>query len=130
VYVTDTHALVHHLSGKPARLGKDARRIFQYAEEDKTLIYIPTVVLWELTRRLLAGELAFSVPFDQWCRGVELSGSFAFALLEWQDIEEARRFPYRDPLDCLIAGTAARLDVPLITKDSEIRDSGLVETIW
>jgi predicted nucleic acid-binding protein len=30
----------------------------------------------------------------------------------------------------IIAATAARLDMPLITKDEEIKDSGRVETIW
>ena len=29
-----------------------------------------------------------------------------------------------------IAGTAKRLGLPLITKDVEITDSGLVETVW
>ena len=49
--------------------------------------------------------------------------------LEWQDIKEARLLPFRDPADCLIVGTAIRLGYPLITKDQEIVDSGLVETI-
>jgi PIN domain nuclease of toxin-antitoxin system len=35
-----------------------------------------------------------------------------------------------DPFDRLIAGTAIRLDAPLITGDERIRASGLVRTIW
>jgi PIN domain nuclease of toxin-antitoxin system len=35
-----------------------------------------------------------------------------------------------DPFDRLIAGTAIRLDAPLITGDELIHASGLVRTIW
>jgi PIN domain nuclease of toxin-antitoxin system len=35
-----------------------------------------------------------------------------------------------DPFDQLIAATAVRLDVPLLTSDESIRGSGLVRTIW
>ena len=38
--------------------------------------------------------------------------------------------PFDDPFDCLIAGTALRIGVPLITKDTVISESGLVETVW
>lgn len=130
MYVTDTHALIYYLDQKLTRLGKDARRIFENAEEGKALIYVPTVVLWELSGRLAQGELIFSVPFDQWCRGLDKAQGFSIAVLEWQDVHEARGFRFKDPFDCLIGGTAARLGMPLITKDAEIRDSELIETIW
>jgi PIN domain nuclease of toxin-antitoxin system len=130
VYVTDTHALIYYVEKKRARLGKDARRIFEHADERETLIYVPTAVLWEISRRLAEGALVFPVNFDQWCRALDKADGFSIAALEWQDVSEARRFPFKDPFDCLIAGTAAHLGVPLITKDAEIRDSGLVETIW
>ena len=130
MYVTDTHALIYYVDQKLTRLGKNARRIFQNAEKDKALIYIPTVVLWEVSRRLAEGELIFSIPFDQWCRGIDKGHGFSIAALEWQDVDQARSFPFKDPFDCLVAGTAARMGLPLITRDAEICDSGLVETIW
>jgi PIN domain nuclease of toxin-antitoxin system len=36
----------------------------------------------------------------------------------------------RDPWDRLITATTKSLDLPLVTRDEKIRDSGLVETIW
>jgi prevent-host-death family protein len=48
----------------------------------------------------------------------------------WEDVNEARTLPFDDPFDCLIAGTAIRMGMPLITKDAAMCDSGLLETIW
>jgi PIN domain nuclease of toxin-antitoxin system len=130
MYVTDTHALVYYVAEKPSRLGKHARRIFQKAENHQALIYVPTTVLWEMSRRLAEGSITFSMPFDQWCRSLEAHAGFSVAALEWQDVDEARRFGFKDPFDCLIAGTAARLKMPLITKDTQISGSGRIETVW
>jgi PIN domain nuclease of toxin-antitoxin system len=59
-----------------------------------------------------------------------MSPGFAVAPMGWQVVDESRRFPFKDPFDCLIAGTASHLGMPLITRDAEISGSGLVETIW
>jgi len=50
--------------------------------------------------------------------------------LEWLDVDAARTLPFSDPYDCLIAGTALRMGLPLITQDEEIVESGLIETVW
>ena len=72
----------------------------------------------------------FPMRFDQWCRHLQEAQGFKIHPLEWEDLHEARGMPLPDPFDCIIAATAARLDMPLITKDEEIADSGRVETIW
>ena len=130
VYVTDTHPLIFYVQQKLTRLGRDAQRIFRDADDGGALIYVPTVVLWEITRRLAEGQLVFPGPFDQWCRGLERATGYSIAVLDWPAVSEARRFPFNDPFDCLIAGTAANLGMPLITKDADMRDSGLIETVW
>jgi PIN domain nuclease of toxin-antitoxin system len=130
VYVTDTHSLVYHAQLKPARLGKQARRLFLDADAGKTLIYVPAVVLWEVWMRVKDGDFSLPMRFDQWCRGLEASPGFAIAPMGWQVVDESRRYPFKDPFDCLIAGTAAYLGMPLITRDKEISESGLIETVW
>jgi len=130
VYVTDTHALVHYVEQRLTRLGKKACRIFKEADERKTVIYVPSPVLWEVSRHLYEGLFTFPMPFDRWCRHLAEQQGFSITPLDWPDIKEARYLPFDDPFDCLIAGTAIRLGLPLITKDSEIRESGLVKTIW
>ena len=58
-------------------------------------------------------------------------GSMERLRLGWDDIREARGLARLvDPFDRLIAASAVRLDVPLITGDERIRGSGLVRTVW
>ena len=128
MYVTDTHPFVHHLQQKHSRLGRKSQRLFKDADAGKTLIYVPSIVLWEIGRR--NGLLEPTEKFDSWCRNLNAEQGYAIAPLEWQDVHEARGLPFRDPVDCLIAGTAIRFGYPLITKDQVIVDSGLVETVW
>jgi PIN domain len=56
---------------------------------------------------------------------IENSAGFAIMPLDWLDVEEARKLRFADPYDCLIAGTAIRLNMPLITRDHVIVDSKL-----
>jgi PIN domain nuclease of toxin-antitoxin system len=55
---------------------------------------------------------------------------FSIVPLDWTDVDEARKLPFSDPRDRLIAGTAIRLDMPLITRDETITRSRLLETVW
>jgi len=130
VYVTDTHALIWYTQPKIKRLGKRAHSIFEKAEVDQVLIYVPTVALWEITDQLAQGAIGLPQRFDHWCRALESKRGFQIQPLLWEDVDAARSLPFDDPFDCLIAGTAVRLALPLITKDEAIRESGLVETIW
>jgi PIN domain nuclease of toxin-antitoxin system len=128
MYVTDTHPFVHHTQHKFSKLGRRSQRLFRDADEAKLLIYIPSIVLWEIVRP--PGLLSANERFDAWCRNLDQGFGYIIEPLEWQDVNEARNLPFRDPVDCLIVGTALRLGYPLITKDQAIVDSGLVETIW
>jgi PIN domain nuclease of toxin-antitoxin system len=130
MYVTDTHALIWYTQPKKSRLGKRAMSLFEQAEAQRTLIYIPSVVLWELSGQLRLGTLRLRQRFDHWCRALELKQGFQIQPLLWEDVNEALGLPFDDPFDCLITGTAIRIGVPLITKDTAISESGLVETIW
>jgi PIN domain nuclease of toxin-antitoxin system len=130
MYVTDTHPLVWHAQAKTTRLGKRARRLFENAEQGRTLIFVPSAVLWETALLAMKGRLIFPVRFDPWCRQLQAARGFEIHVLSWEDVDAARDMPFPDPFDGIIAATAARLDMPLITKDEEIKDSGRVETIW
>ena len=46
--VTDTHALLFHAAGG-SRLGARAKSLFAAAEERNAIVYVPMVVIWEVT---------------------------------------------------------------------------------
>ena len=130
MYVSDTHSFVYYAQQKPRKLGKTARQLFADADDGKTVIYVPAVVLWEIWMRVKEGDFIMPMRFDHWCRALDGSAGFAIAPLGWQAIDESRRVPFKDPFDCLIVGTAIHLGMPLITKDRDIEDSDLIETVW
>lgn len=130
MYVSDTHALVYHTLNRKSRLGKKANQIFLKAESLQAVVVIPSIVLWEVVLLMEAGRLNLHQSFEHWCRGLQNHRGFNIVSLDWLDVNEARGVSLIDPYDRLIVGTATRLDMPLITRDQQIVDSDLVETIW
>lgn len=131
IYVTDTHPFIFYATGVTKKLSRVALRTFSRAENGRATIYIPTICFFELSLLLEGGSVRSSEPFAEWKRKVEASGAFLIEPLTWEDVEEARALQALvDPFDRLIAGVANRLQCPLITRDTRVTDSGLVETIW
>ena len=128
--VTDTHALLFHAGGSGA-LGPRAKRVLSDAEAQQASVYVPAAVIWEVTLLARAGRVnlrrstrdfffdLFSNPAFQ---PHDLTAEQVFAA-------DAMRFN-RDPFDALIVAAAQSLDLPLITRDTDIRGSGAVKVIW
>ncbi len=128
--VTDTHALLFHAVGAGA-LGSRAAQVFDRCERQQATIYVPAIVMWECSllarvarvnlRRTVRGffDDLFSnpayQPFDLTPEQVCLADELRFS---------------RDPFDILICAAARTLDLPLITRDADIRGAGVVTTIW
>src|SRR5688572_1087825 len=66
LFVTDTHALVWYAQGQARRLGKQARRAFEYAESVRSVIYVPALVMVELLEQSRAGRLRLNMPPADW----------------------------------------------------------------
>ena len=128
--VCDTHALLFHAGGG-SRLGRRAAAHFAACEQRQALTYVPMAVIWECgllarasrinLRRTVRGffEDLFSNPAYQ---PYDLTAAQVFAA------DEARI--NRDPFDALICAAAIDLELPLITRDADIRASGVVRVIW
>jgi PIN domain nuclease of toxin-antitoxin system len=130
-YVTDTHALVFFASGKAARMSRKCAQIFRRAEQQRDRIHVPIVCFFELAMLLERGRVKSSISFNDWHDRVAQFPGLPIEPLVWEDSREAHGLAALvDPFDRLIAGTAIRLDAPLITGDARIRASGLVRTIW
>ena len=127
-YVTDTHALYWYLTASP-KLGVNAQAAFLAGEQDQALIYIPSIVLAELYYL----NVKYNQPllFAQEHERLAESGQFRFVEFRAADV---LRFDALTAIpemhDRMIVGVAYALQLPLLTRDSEILASGITQTIW
>jgi PIN domain nuclease of toxin-antitoxin system len=128
--VTDTHALVFHAAGG-GRLGPKALAHFQACERREAITYVPVAVIWECS--LLARAVRINLH-----RSVRAFFSDLFSNPAYQPLEltlehvllaDELRFTH-DPFDALIVAASRDLSLPLITRDSAIREAAVVKTIW
>jgi PIN domain nuclease of toxin-antitoxin system len=131
VYVTDTHSLIFYISGSNRKLSRKALRAFQQAERGEAFIYIPAVVLWEVSRLERAGLIRFNESYEAWAEKLLAQPCFECVPLDERVVAQARSCHFnQDVFDGAIVATAVLKQVPLITRDREIIDSGIVETWW
>lgn len=130
--VTDTHALLYHAAAS-SRLGKRAAAHFAAAERRAALVYVPAAVAWEVT--LLARGGRFNLRRAPREFFADLFSSPAFqpydlSLAQVLDADELAQRVNRDPFDALICAAARDLELPLLTRDTQIAASGIVKIVW
>jgi PIN domain nuclease of toxin-antitoxin system len=128
--VADTHALLYY-AGASRRLGKRAAAHFARAEAGEALVYVPAAVIWE------AGLLARAGTFNLRRSPRAFFGDlFSNPAYQPHDLTAAQIFDAdelrfnRDPFDALICAAARSLDLPLMTRDTDIEGSGAVTVLW
>jgi len=128
--VTDTHALIFHAAGG-GKLGNRARAHFDACERRKAIVYVPATVMWEISLLARAVRINLHRPLRAFFE--DLFSNPAYQPLDTTAAQvmlaDELRFT-RDPFDALIVATARDLQLPLITPDSAIRESGAVKIIW
>ena len=128
--VTDTHALVFHAAGG-GRLGPKARQHFDACERRQAILYVPVVVMWEISLLARAVRISLRRPLGEFFD--DLFSNPAYQPIDTTAahvlIADELRFT-RDPFDALIVATARDLRLPLVTRDAQIRESGAVRAIW
>jgi PIN domain nuclease of toxin-antitoxin system len=131
VYVTDTHPLVFFANRNQRLLSRRAWDIFQEAEARQALILIPAPALWEVSFLELHGKIKLDKPYEDWPRELFAHPCYDCIPLDAAIIAEARHCNVNnDIFDAAILATARVKDLPLITRDNAITDSGLVEVVW
>jgi PIN domain nuclease of toxin-antitoxin system len=128
--VTDTHALLFHAAGG-SRLGSRAKSLFAAAEERKAIVYVPMAVIWEVTLLAHAVRVNLHRPVRSFFADLFSNPSYQPHALDAPQIFGAGELrALRDPFDALICAAARDLDLPLITRDDTIIESGQVRTVW
>ena len=131
IYCTDTHALIYFANQNYRQLSSRVRDVFEQAENGQALILIPAPSLWEISILEKLGQIKFSKDYDEWVRDLFQNPCFDCVPLTAEIIAEARNYNFnKDIFDAAIVATAKLKDVPLITKDVAITESGLVEIFW
>ena len=125
--VTDTIALVLWLEER--RMGADAQAIFTALENGKVTVYIPAMVLAEILYLSERGRIKANLSVVQshlkkypQCQIAPLDWSIIHAAASLTDIPELH--------DRLIAATAFRLGIPLLTNDRVIAAAKNPNTLW
>jgi PIN domain nuclease of toxin-antitoxin system len=130
LYVTDTNALIYYATAQ-SHLSKRALAAFENAAQSQALIYIPAPALWEVSHLEKAGQIKLRPPFQTWLNEWLTRKGFEVVPLDAEIIAEARKYGFNnDIFDAAIVATAKLKDVPLITKDVAIINSGLGEIYW
>lgn len=131
-YITDTHALIWYL-GDDRRLSRAALRAFTDAEQGRAFILVPSIVLVELVFLLQRERVPKALVDKAMALSDEIGSEIRVVPLDLAVAREVASFgPAAIPemADRIIAATARVLQVPVLTTDSAIATSKLVEVIW
>lgn len=132
IAVTDTHALLWYAEPRAHRkLGRAALAHFRRAESGEAAVYVPALVLVEVSELSHRGKVTLQMPFDRWIEGLFGNKCFIPHPLTDQIVRQAHAlFAIPERGDRLIAATAVALQVPLITRDPEIAACAHVDLLW
>lgn len=127
-YVTDTNGLIRYLADS-AKLGNNARVLFDEADAGNCIILIPAMVLMEIMYLSEKNRIVTTLP--DVINLVKDSSNYQIYPITTEVVMKAKEITDIPELhDRIIAGTAAFLGLKLITKDGAISSSAFVETVW
>jgi PIN domain nuclease of toxin-antitoxin system len=131
MFVTDTHALIHHITGRRHRLGSRARSIFDRVKRGRDAMLIPFSVLEEALLLSEVGKIRLPLPFRDFVIALAQADNYDLGVNDTAVLLEAASFStIKDPHDRMIIAQARVAGLPLITADAQIQESGLVRTLW
>ena len=131
LYVTDTHPLVWFTTETYRQLSPKALRAFQRASRGEVLIWVPAMAIWEAGLLQRIRRVRLKPSFRDWAETLVTQRGFALAPMDLDTVHSSLEFePNSDLFDVSIVATARQKELPLITKDGAITESGAVEIFW
>ena len=131
-YVTDTHAFVWHLQSS-AKLSQSARTVFREADAGANEIVVPSIVLVELVYLAERKRIEVALVNRTFDAISSVSVNYSVAPLDAaiaRALQDVDRDKVPEMPDRIIAATAKHLNLPVITRDSRISSSALVQVVW
>lgn len=127
MYVTDTHSFLWHLQNDEKLSGK-AKFLFEACDNENEVIIIPSIVLIESI--FICEKKKIEMKFQQILEKLKTASNYYIYPLDEEVVFECSKINLKEPHDRIIVATARLLGTPLITNDGNIKDSGLVGTVW
>jgi PIN domain nuclease of toxin-antitoxin system len=129
--VTDTHPLVWYITAQINKLPGKVKQAFDDAVEGRCAIFIPAVVLWELSMLIKSGSVRPSATLDEYVQEHFFAKAISILDIETEDILRSHTLVFsRDPFDVLIVAIAIRVDCPLISGDGVMHDEKPCKLFW
>lgn len=126
-YVTDTHSIVWYFT-EDSRLSKKALEVFEQTVKEGIII-VPAVVLAEIMFISKKGKT--TLAFEETLRKMEEYENFDIAPLDTDILKVADKIEIDMEMhDKLIVATAIYFEAALITRDKQIKESGIISTAW
>jgi PIN domain nuclease of toxin-antitoxin system len=128
--VTDTHPLLFHAAGG-RRLGRKAAQHFAACERREAILYVPAAVIWECALLSRGGRVSLRRSVRGFFDDLFSNPAYQpYDLTAEQVLAGEEMRVNRDPFDALICAAARDLELPLITRDQDIRSSGVLRVVW
>jgi PIN domain nuclease of toxin-antitoxin system len=125
----DTHALIWWVSGS-RKLTREQGRVIEQAKFNS--LFLSEMSFWEIAMLVEANTLTLREPFEDWLErasaapAIQCIGITPTIAREMASLSTTRNW---DPADRIIVATARVWGARLVTSDSRIIDSGLVQTV-
>ena len=101
------------------------------ASVSRRLVYVPMAVVWEVSLLARASRINLRRPVREFFGDLFSNPAYHPYELGPEQVYLADELRFtRDPFDALIVASARTLDLPLLTRDADIRASGTVRVIW
>jgi PIN domain nuclease of toxin-antitoxin system len=112
-------------------LGRRAAAHFNACERQQALVHVPMAVVWEVSLLARASKINLRRSAREFFGDLFTNPAYHPYDLTADQIYLADELRFtRDPFDGLICAAARTLNLPLLTRDTDIRSSGTVRVIW
>ena len=126
----DTHFWIWWVTGQDKLTGAERRALGTAAESGQ--LALSAISLWEAQMLHARGRLELEMPFEAWLVQAAAADVVQVIPLDVTVILALNKLPrsfHGDPADRIIVATARARDLPLATRDREIRRSKTVR-LW